>query len=585
MPALRKLEGTPPMPIKPKRAVQSLPPYPKPEEGRHAYVRLDFNENTTGYPQAYPPGMPHQSVSAYPEYGQLVDRLAKFYSVAPDQLLLTNGSDEGLFITAHTFIEPNESSAVVSTPCFVVIPHCLTLAGAKVTEVKVREDLSFDIEEISAVLKKGVQVAMFATPENPTGAVLDGETIQRWCRQYPDTLFAIDEAYGEFAGSSMVPYINKFENLLVLKTFSKAWGMAGLRLGIVFGNAQLLSCMQVVKMPYTVNTAAVWTANKLLDESATVQASVKCIMQEKARMVAELKGRSFKMDEGSANSVLLHAGVNAQPLTDACRAQGVLVRNRSSVRFPADLNGNRPVTWGRVRASVGTKEETDRLLKAIDRFCNSYAVIFDLDGTLVDVTASYDRTVHQLFEQHAGTALPAQELRLLRAEGGYNDDWVAVKELLKRRGIDVPLATIAEQGLALYMTLAKGNEPMLIELETLRKLGKRYPLFIVTGRSRKEYDPIWADALNHLFKQVLCLYDLPGKQGKPAPDYLHHLMEQHGFKAGVYIGNAVDDMQAGRAAGLDAIGITTTHPADVLRQAGAQLTITSPEALAEVFML
>ena len=103
------------MPILPKRAVRKLPPYPKPEEGRHAFVRLDFNENTSGFPAAYPPGLPHQAVSAYPEYGRLIDRVSDFYKVSREQVLLTNGSDEGLFIVAHTFIEPGESKAVVST--------------------------------------------------------------------------------------------------------------------------------------------------------------------------------------------------------------------------------------------------------------------------------------------------------------------------------------------------------------------------------------------------------------------------------------------------------------------------------------
>src|SRR4051812_13838261 len=129
------------MPILPKRTVQDLPAYPRPDEGRHRQVRLDFNENTSGFPGAYPPGMPPETVSAYPEYQQLIERLAKFHRVEPDWLMLTNGSDEGLFLTAHTFIEPGLEAAVVSTPCFVVIPHCLRLSGAQLVEVPVKADL------------------------------------------------------------------------------------------------------------------------------------------------------------------------------------------------------------------------------------------------------------------------------------------------------------------------------------------------------------------------------------------------------------------------------------------------------------
>jgi len=562
-----------------------MPAYPRPEEGRHAYVRLDFNENTSGFPAAYPQNMPHLSISAYPEYGALVERLARFYDIPADWLMLTNGSDEGLFVTAHTFIEPGEDTAVVSRPCFVVIPHCLKLAGAEVIPVPVLSDLSFDVAGIDKALKKGVKIAMFATPENPTGAVLDDETIRNWCRQYPDTLFAIDEAYGEFAESSMLGDIAKFDNLLVLKTFSKAWGMAGLRLGIVFGNPKLLEYMHVVRMPYTVNSAAVWTAAQLLDRHAEVKAAVARVIEEKARLAGALAERGIKIDLGKANSILLHAGINAQPLTDYCREQGVLVRNRSSDRFECASNGNRSATWGKVRVSIGSREETDRLLAAIDRFNNSYALMFDLDGTIVDVTGSYDQVVHQLVHRHSGTALPAEELRLLRAEGGFNDDWEAVVEILKRRGFKVPLQQIARQGLELYLSSAKGKEPLLVDLATLQRLGSRHPLFVVTGRTRAEYDPLWADELNAIFKRVLCLHDLPGKQAKPSPDYLAHLLDEFHLKGGVYVGNAVDDMQAARAAGLDAIGITTTHPSEVLLAAGAHLAVSSVEALTEVFMI
>jgi histidinol-phosphate aminotransferase len=562
-----------------------MPAYPRPEEGRHAYVRLDFNENTSGFPSAYPQNIPHQSISAYPEYGALVERIARFYDVPGDWLMLTNGSDEGLFVTAHTFIEPGEDAAVVSRPCFVVIPHCLKLAGAEVIDVPVLPDLSFDLAGIERALKKGVKVAMFATPENPTGAVLAVETIRNWCREFPDTLFAIDEAYGEFADSSMLGDIAKFDNLLVVKTFSKAWGMAGLRLGMVFGNPKLLEYMHVVRMPYTVNSAAVWTAAQLLDRHAEVKAAVARVIEEKARLAGALAERGIKIDLGKANSVLVHAGINAQPLTDFCRKQGVLVRNRSSDRFQPGTNGHRSATWGKVRVSIGTSEETDRFLAAVDRFNSSYALMFDLDGTIVDITNSYDPVVHELVHRHSGTPLPPEELRLLRAEGGFNDDWEAVVEILKRRGFKVPLQEIAREGLALYLSSAKGKEPLLVELATLQRLGGRYPLFVVTGRTRAEYDPLWAGELNSIFKRVLCLHDLPGKRAKPSPDYLAHLLEEFNLAGGVYVGNAVDDMQAARAAGLDAIGITTTHPADVLLSAGAHLTVSSVEALTEVFMI
>lgn len=574
------------MPIEPKKIVKQLPAYPRPDEGRYDKVRLDFNENTAGFPSAYPPGLQPVTVSAYPEYSKLIDKIASVYQQPANSIMITNGSDEGLFITAHTFIEPGEDKAVVSTPCFVVIPHCLKLAGAEVTEIAVcRDDLSFDIPAIEEALRVGAKIAMFATPENPTGAILAPETVAKWCQEFPNTLFAIDEAYGEYCESTMMPYTAKFDNLLVYRTFSKAWGMAGLRLGVVIGNPKLLEYMHVVKMPFSVNSAAVATALKLLDSRETVVASAKDALREKDRLVVALTERGYTFNTGHSNSILLNAGAHAGPLTEYCRSKGVLIRNRSNERFPSELNGRRPVMWGKVRVSVGTSEETNQFLSALDEFNSQYAVMFDLDGTLIDVTSSYDLTVHTLFERHAGRPLKPEELTSLRAEGGFNDDWEGVQELLRREGIQLDLAQIAREGMEHYMSEAHKNEKLLCEIELIERIARRHPTFVITGRTRPEYDPLWASRLDRLFREVYCMHDLPGKRAKPHADYLEHVLQTHKFKSGVYIGNAVDDMMAGKSAGLDAIGVTTTQPAEVLKKAGADLTLPGVEFLAEVFMV
>jgi histidinol-phosphate aminotransferase len=573
------------MPILPKRVVLELEQYPAPEEGRYAFVRLDFNENTTGYPKAYPQDMPAITVSAYPEYANLTQKIADLYKLDPSWLMLTNGSDDGISIVAQTFIEPGEDSAVVSKPCFVVILQSLKLAGAKMMEVPLTKELSFDIEGIEKALKQSPKIAMFASPDNPTGSLLDAQIIRRWCTEYPKTLFAIDEAYGEFADSSMVEHVKQIDNLVVLRTFSKAWGMAGLRLGIVFGNPKLVEYMNVVRLPYTVNSAAVWTASQLLDRSQEVLAGAKATLKEKERMVEQLQHRGFKMHVGHGNSVLLQAGFNAQPLTEFCRRRGVLVRNRSNVRFPDDLNGKRDLTWGLVRISVGSPGETEKLVSAIDEFHKRYGLIFDLDGTLIDVSNSYDQTVAQLFEKHAGKPLDMKQLQSLRAEGGFNDDWVATVELLKRSGVRITLEDITAEAVPLYMSIASKSERLFCELSVLERLAARHPLFVVTGRTRREYEQVWGERLGKVFQGVYCIGDLPGKQPKPSPDYLHHVLETHSLKGGAYVGNAVDDMQAARAAGLDAIGITTTQPATVLGQAGSHLCLPSVASLAEVLMV
>lgn len=215
----------------------------------------------------------------------------------------------------------------------------------------------------------------------------------------------------------------------------------------------------------------------------------------------------------------------------------------------------------------------------------NYGVIFDLDGTLVDTSKSFDETIKRLVLKYSGAPLPDEELMNLRSEGGYNDDWVATAELLRRRGVEVPFPQLVQEATALYLELAPVNEFALFDSELIEKLKERHPVFIVTGRTRPEYNPVWASRLDPLFKRVYCLYDVPGKSPKPSPDYLLQLMEDFNLQDGVYIGNAVDDMWSARDAGLARIGITSTLSADDLREAGAQLVLKSVNELKKVFSL
>jgi len=584
------------MAILPKKAVQAVDAYKGPAEGRLDCIRLDFGENTSDFPSLYPEGLPPQWVSAYPEYGKLIDKLASIYGVAAENILLTNGSDEGLFVITHTYIEPGVDSAIVSKPCFVVMPQSLQLAGATIVEVPVLfDDLSFDLKGIEAALDRGAKLAMFATPENPTGATIDSNVVLDWCKRYPQTLFVIDEAYIEFAsgpeaGSKRDIVLKescKLENLLVLRTFSKAWAMAGLRLGIVVGPEKSLDWLRRVRSPFCVNSAAVWTALNMLEQKEKVWQNALQVFERKKALVEELRKRHYQVNDGQSNCLLLSLGCNAKKATEYLQSNGLLIRNRSNSLGPiTDSQGLRKdPLWGKVRVNAGTKAENDRFLELLDSFSRSYAVMFDLDGTLVDTTASFDATIEEIVRRHSGNGLNASELTDLRAEGGYNDDWVAAHELLRRRGVKVDLKDVVAEATPLYLKLALEHEKQYFDEDLLPLARERHPLFIVTGRTRPEYDPIWGSRLDPLFERVYCLFDVPGGKPKPAPDYLLKVKEDYAVSDGVYIGNSVDDMRAARQAGLAAIAVTTTMSEKTLKDAGAQLVLNSVNELKQVFCI
>ncbi|TKJ32226.1 MAG: hypothetical protein CEE38_23515 [Planctomycetes bacterium B3_Pla] len=560
--------------IEPRKSVQALAPYQPPLEGRRGLVRLDFNENTSGFPAMSEP-LPVELLAAYPEYEEFLEHLSKSWEIPRENMMLTNGTGEALFVASFTFIEPGMDTALTSRPTFALIPHNLNLVGANLAEVPVTAGLEFDIPGIETVLNAGVKLAIFASPDNPTGAVLEPETVHKWCGQYPETLFLIDEAYAQYHEKTVMPYALQKSNLLIIRTFSKAWGMAGLRLGVVIGNPELLSYMRRVRSPYSVNCAAILTAARLLERSEEVAGAARATMERKQTFIEEVEKRGFQTHAGNANFFLLKVGLDAPALCDFCRERGVLLRDRSFM----------PAVEGMVRITVGTQKENKRLLECLDAFRESRAIIFDLDDTLVDTSRSYNVTVAKLIEKYSDKPLEDSELKHLRAEGGFNDEWDAALELLRRRGNDVPRDEIEREGKKIYLSLARENEKLLIDVEDLRKLAKRYRLFIATGRPRDEYEPVWAQVFDPLVETVCCKDDMPGAKPKPAPDVLLALMRNHGITGGYYVGNNVDDVQAAGGAGLTPIAVATTQDAGTLAAAGAGIVIEEPSLVRKVFML
>ena len=349
--------------IRPRQAVRDVSEYTVPPEGRRDAVRLDFNENTAGFPDVIAlADLPAALLTSYPEYADLLAALAANLGLPQDHLLLCNGSDDALSVLAATFIEPSDA-ALCSRPTYALIPYFLRLYGARLIEVPARTDLSFDLPALEAALAGGsMKVAAFASPDNPSGAVLDPAFVLAQCERHPGTLFVLDEAYDEYGQApSLLPEVARRPNLLVLRTFSKAWGLAGLRLGYIAGPPELLRWLRRVRLPFTVNALAVEVALRLLPEGERVRRDARAAMARKAGLIAALRDRGYAVHDGAANFFLLQAGARAPALCAHCRARGVLVRDRSQL----------PETAGMIRVTVGTDEENAALLQAVDAFTES----------------------------------------------------------------------------------------------------------------------------------------------------------------------------------------------------------------------
>ena len=530
--------------ILPRKTVLEIDAYSPPLEGRRGLVRLDFNENTSS----------PEEIGAYPEYARFMEILSERLSLPKERLILTNGTGEAISLIAVTFIEPGLDRALTSNPTFALIPHNLKLVGAKLTQVPSTEDWRFDIEKIEDELKRGVKLAFFASPDNPIGALLTQKQVRDWCQRYPETLFAIDEAYAEYGGESSLPLAGLLPNLLVLRTFSKAWGMAGLRLGAIGGDQKLIDHLLKVRAPYSVNVEALRRACELFAKSGKIHSDAKELLMRRPPLLAYLNERGFRTSAGGGNFFLIMAGADAAPLCNFLRQRKILIRDQSS---KAKMEGI-------VRVTVGTDEENRLFLKGIGDFRKSRALIFDLDDTLVDTSKSYDETVTELVKRYSKTTLERTQLAELRSRGGFNDDWDAAFELLRQRSIDVLRSLIEKEGKEIYLALARDREQLMFDENIMKELAKRFRLFIFTGRPRDEYEPVWGERLTPLFEKVYCKDDFAGICPKPAPNMLKALLEKEKLAGGYYVGNSIDDVRCAKGAKIRSICVNPSDEADLV---------------------
>jgi histidinol-phosphate aminotransferase len=340
-----------------RRAVLGLAPYGAPDEGRGGKLRLDFNENTVGCSPAVLRAlsrMTGEQMAMYPEYQVTTRRLARFFHVRPEELHLTNGIDDALHLIADTFIEPGDK-VLVAEPTFDMYRFFAELAGAQVIALRYDEKMRFPVDDVIRKLRGSPRVLYIANPNNPTGSLVQPADLRRILRAAPKTLVLVDEAYWDFSGMTVLPWIRRYPTLMVARTFSKSAGLAGLRLGCLFARPEILSVMRRACTPYPVNTAALVAAEAAIRDTRFGRAYTKEVLESRKLLEKGLARLGARVFPSSANFVLADFGPQAGLMVRALGKKGILVRERKD--FPKK---------GFVRISAGTRQDTRRVLAAIE---------------------------------------------------------------------------------------------------------------------------------------------------------------------------------------------------------------------------
>ena len=329
-----------------RKNIWELKPYScaRDEFKGEASVYLDANENPYGAPY-----------NRYPDPRQIAlkEKISKIKGVPADQIMLGNGSDEPIDLIYRIFCEPGVDNVVAIEPTYGMYGVCADVNNVEYRPIKLDDKFDINGRETITAVDEHTKVMWFCSPNNPTGNLLTRNKLAFMCYNFPG-IVVIDEAYADFSSQeSWLKTLNQFPNLIVLQTFSKAWGMASVRCGMAFASKQIIELFNKVKYPYNINLLTQQFVSERLDHEDEMKQQVQQILAERSRMAEELQ----KLDcvetvySSEANFLLVKVD-DAELRYDQLMMSGVIVRNRNKVQL----------CEGCLRITIGTPEENNELL-------------------------------------------------------------------------------------------------------------------------------------------------------------------------------------------------------------------------------
>ncbi len=312
-----------------------------------ASVYLDANENPYNAP-----------FNRYPDPMQWVvkEQIEKIKGVSRENILLGNGSDEPIDLVFRAFCEPGVENVVAIDPTYGMYQVCADINNIEYRKVRLTEDFQLDVDALLKVVDDKTKVIFLCSPNNPTGNAFPKEELIRVINSFRG-IVVIDEAYIDFSDKgTFLADLDRYPNVIVLQTFSKAWGSAAIRLGMAFASKEIISVLNKIKYPYNVNQLTQEQALKVLANASQVKIWVNVLLNERQTLVERLKQLPFvqKIYPSDSNFVLVKVG-NANGIYGKLVDQGIIVRNRHSVTL----------CEGCLRITVGTPDENRILLEAL----------------------------------------------------------------------------------------------------------------------------------------------------------------------------------------------------------------------------
>jgi len=346
----------------------------KRELGLENVIKLASNENPLGPSPSVLEAITAaaKDVNRYPDGGcfYLREALSDKLKVSGDNIVFGNGSDEIILLALHAFVNPGDE-VVVASPTFLIYNIASMIKGAEIRTVPLK-NYRYDLEGMLDAVNERTKVVFIANPDNPTGSYVTAEELDRFMEGVPENVLVfIDEAYYEFASGNDYPETLKLieredRSVVVARTFSKAYGLAGLRVGYGVAREDIAGVLNKVREPFNVNSVAQAAALAALGDTDAVNASVDLVKDEKKRFYGIFNSLGLKYVPSLTNFVLVDTGRDSQQMFDYLLKRGVIVRDMSAWKLT-----------GFIRVNIGLKEENDTFFEVFQEAIREIPAIRD----------------------------------------------------------------------------------------------------------------------------------------------------------------------------------------------------------------
>lgn len=549
------------------------------QETRTEPLKLDFNERADRFPAWLDiTKLSPQNYWRYPDQSELKLLMSNQLGLQPEQIMVTNGGDEAIEIMFKV-ASLEQKELIIPMPAFSQYLSGIKVWNSKAQLIPAQDNQSINLEaSLNALTENSILV--LTSPNNPTGETLALDVIRSACQKAKEkgAEVFLDQAYIEFTGLAVesLSLLEEFDNLIVLRTLSKAYGLAGIRCGYLLGSQSLIKRFTDRKMPFNVPRPTLEIARQAFSPEAQNDVADFCqqIAQNRDQLVQFLRQRGLNVLDSEANFILIiDTTERLQLIKAACELNNIQIKT--------DLVGLNLQQQSAIRIAI--PYELQPLRQALSLALQPELICFDMDGVLIDTSKSYDAAIKQTVEYFLGTQPAQQAIDTLRSRGGFNNDWVLTYELIKQNTNDaVPeYEEVVEQFQILYLG-SDGDaglnqlEEAILNSELCTQIfvqnSKSIKTAVVTGRPRGEAE-IGLGLLG--IRNTFLVSDCDVIESKPAPEGINQCKAYYGATYCWMLGDTPDDIQAAKAAGALAIGISNKENEQNLYLAGADLVVAS----------